>query len=526
MHVLVLNLTRFGDLIQTQPVLAGFKSRGDRVSLVCLDNFAAAAQLLDSVDHVVPFPGARLLSLLDRDWRLAVAELEKLRFQACGTQAPDLVVNLTPSLPARLLARVFQAVEIVGFGVDEHGFNADSSAWAVFLQVGSSNRGASPFNVVDLFCRAAGLGSGPYPFRLRGPGDEIRQRMLRLVRDRLPGGDVDNGLVGIQLGASEERRRWPVAHFARCAEYFWRETGRPIVVFGSGTERHLAERFLAEADCPAVSLAGETSLEELAGALSGLSILVTNDTGTMHLAAGLGVPVAAVFLATAQPFDTGPYAENCLCFEPDMECHPCAFGSPCDCGEACRHKVLPELLFAHAHSLLDGVAPPEISNGARVWRTQVGATGLMELQSLSGHETTDRTGWIRLQREHYCRFLDGLDPELMVQAPVFGAPFRAGLVATLGEARDVLFLLTRQIGLLGRVSVPDMKHKFMANCQRLQTIFEKHPSLDVLGTLWFFQLQREGVDLGRLALLIKRYHALVTEMLHSLDDGTARFLNS
>ena len=48
----------------------------------------------------------------------------------------------------------------------------------------------------------------------------------------------------------------------------------------------------------------------LAAVLRQSRLIVTNDTGTMHLAAGLGVPVLALFLATAQPWDTGPYREG------------------------------------------------------------------------------------------------------------------------------------------------------------------------------------------------------------------------
>lgn len=72
MNILIINLTRFGDLIQTQPVISGYKSLGHRIGLVCLENFASAATLMDGVDAVFPFPGAGLLAGLDADWREAV----------------------------------------------------------------------------------------------------------------------------------------------------------------------------------------------------------------------------------------------------------------------------------------------------------------------------------------------------------------------------------------------------------------------------------------------------------------------
>ena len=50
----LINLTRFGDLLQTQPVIRAFREQGDEVSLICLENFAPAAELLDGLEQVLP----------------------------------------------------------------------------------------------------------------------------------------------------------------------------------------------------------------------------------------------------------------------------------------------------------------------------------------------------------------------------------------------------------------------------------------------------------------------------------------
>ena len=55
MNVLIVNLTRFGDLIQTQPVISGFKQQGHVVGVVCLSNFMSATSLLDGIDCVFSF---------------------------------------------------------------------------------------------------------------------------------------------------------------------------------------------------------------------------------------------------------------------------------------------------------------------------------------------------------------------------------------------------------------------------------------------------------------------------------------
>jgi len=60
-----MNLTRFGDMLQTQPVLTGLQEHGGAVGLVCLENFSEAAGLLHGTDTVFAFPGAGLLADLD-----------------------------------------------------------------------------------------------------------------------------------------------------------------------------------------------------------------------------------------------------------------------------------------------------------------------------------------------------------------------------------------------------------------------------------------------------------------------------
>jgi ADP-heptose:LPS heptosyltransferase len=297
MHTQVINLTRFGDLLQTQPVLSGLKARGGRVSLVCLDSFKGAAALLRDLDGVRVLPGARLLAHLDRSWPLAVAELTAW-LDTPGS--PGRILNLTPTLTGRLLGRAIQGGDVLGFGMDAHGFGQYSSPWAAFLQAASAYRGCSPFNLVDLFQRVAGLDPGE--FRLRAPDAEALDRAGTLLA-AAPG----QRHVAFQLGASQDYRRWPVSAFVRAGRVILERTGRSPVLLGTAAEGHLAREFAEMADYPSTDLTGRTDLPTLAAVLSRMDLLLTNDTGTMHLAAGLGVPVAAVFLATAQPFDTGPY---------------------------------------------------------------------------------------------------------------------------------------------------------------------------------------------------------------------------
>jgi ADP-heptose:LPS heptosyltransferase len=515
-NVLILNLTRFGDLIQTQPVISGYAALGHRVGLVCLANFASAATLLHGVDAVFPFPGAGLLAGLDANWRTAVRDVAAFMAEVVGTFGADRVVNLTPSVSSRLLTRPLapSGAEVAGFSVDQFGFNADTSSWAAFLQMAGANRGASLFNVCDIFRRTAGLADEGNALVLKSPESESQARADALLAGHDFAEGERAGFIALQMGASEDRRRWPVDAFVQLARRIWERDRLVPVLLGTRSEATLGERFREAASCPSIDLMGRTSLLELSAVLTRCRALVTNDTGTMHLAAGLGVSVCAVFLATAQPWDTGPYRVGSICLEPDMACHPCAFGAVCPRDHACRRTVTPEAMDAAVRQVLDGEGADQFP-GARAWRTVMTPDGFMGLTSLSGHGETDRSLWITIQRACYLPFLDGRPMDAGTGLGRRLSPdLAAGLSKTLTSARDMLFLLTQQGMLLARNPRPQAKGKFLASWQRLQNLLAADDSLNILGLMWMFESQRCGDDLASLLGLIERYMALFA----SLDD--------
>lgn len=570
MNVLLVNLTRFGDLLQTQPVVHGLRAQGHRVGLVCLENFAGAAALLAGVDHVAVLPGSALLAGAQPggDWRACTAGLMRWADRLRGGYAPDVVLNLTATRGGRLLGRLLAGGEgeLRGFGLDRFGFGINADPWSAFLQASTRQRGCSPFNLVDLYRMAAGVGAVPPEIGLCAPdAAALTEAEIRLAR----GAPHDHaGYVAMQLGASEGRRRWPVPRFAALAARLWRELRMVPVLLGAGGERELGERLrvaLAEdvgtvgaAPAPCIDLIGATSLPQLAAILRHVRLLVTNDTGTMHLAAGLDVPVLAIFLATAQPWDTGPCRPDCCCLEPALDCHPCPFGTPCPHSERCRHTISAGTAFDLASARLTtgrwqpSGAAPDGRREARVWRTlretdadaslPVAGRGFMDLISLSGHDGEDRTRWIRLQRHFYRQFLDrgtphpdgggdaglrtvpsgGVDaPTWRIRLPRVPCALSSALCARavdeLRQADALLHLMGEQGGLL-RVRPSEMaKSRFLGTVSRVQALWDNSTLFNVLGHLWLGESQGAGDTLDSVLALATVYRGLVRAWLEHLS---------
>ena len=107
-------------------------------------------------------------------------------------------------------------------------------------------------------------------------------------------------------GASEPRRRWPPASFARIGDLLAR-CGLRVVLTGTEKEARIAAQAAAAMTSPALDLTGRTNLGEMAALIEGAVQVVTNDTGTAHLASALGTPSVVVFL-TSDPARWAPAA--------------------------------------------------------------------------------------------------------------------------------------------------------------------------------------------------------------------------
>jgi hypothetical protein len=128
------------------------------------------------------------------------------------------------------------------------------------------------------------------------------------------------------------------------------------------------------------NLQGRTDLAELKDRLRQSALLVTGDTGTMHLAGVLGTQVLALFLGPALCFETGPYAPGQYVLQAEPECHPCREVEACRQDWLCGGMIRPEMAQAVAESLLEKTYPPgmepEAWPGVQLYRSEFDDLGM------------------------------------------------------------------------------------------------------------------------------------------------------
>ena len=117
-------------------------------------------------------------------------------------------------------------------------------------------------------------------------------------------------------------KRWFLDRYAAVADLLVRQEGAEILVVGSAQEQPLADQVLANMKEEAHSLSGQTTLATLMGLLTLCDLLLTNDSGPMHLAAALNRPQVALFGSTDEVV-TGPLGRRAVVIHKHVECSPC-----------------------------------------------------------------------------------------------------------------------------------------------------------------------------------------------------------
>lgn len=172
------------------------------------------------------------------------------------------------------------------------------------------------------------------------------------VRARLNAmGPVGGPLVVLHPGCSMPARTYPWQSFAEAADLLVEALGARVLLTGSAEEAPLIEQVRAHMRRPAVPLAGALPFAELCALVETADLVVTNNTGPMHIAAALQTPVVALFALTNPPEQWGPWRVPHRLLFHDVPCRIC-YSRVCPTDHACLRMVSPTAILRAAADLL------------------------------------------------------------------------------------------------------------------------------------------------------------------------------
>jgi lipopolysaccharide heptosyltransferase II len=143
-------------------------------------------------------------------------------------------------------------------------------------------------------------------------------------------------LIAINPVAKWETKLWPKKQFAELADMLIGQYDMKIVFTGGIKDYSIIQAITSSMKGRAINFAGKTTLTELAALYEKAALVVSTDTGPMHLAAAVGTPVVALFGPTA-PWRTGPYGTGHQLIKAELECSPC-FKRRCETTD-CMYQI-------------------------------------------------------------------------------------------------------------------------------------------------------------------------------------------
>jgi len=382
-NLLLVNLMRMGDILQMTPLIQGLRETHPeaRISMVLNEAFVEVAQRID-VDRILPLPMRPFIEIVSQEANLAQARayLKDFLQRVNAEGAYDVVFNLTPSQSAASLSSLIDHDAHRGMCLAQDGSFQAVDPWAAYLVAMMAHRRTNPFHLVDIWLRSLAQ-RGPRSLQMSlSPEDTRRTDELLNECDIALDRDL---LVGFQVSASQKEKCWSEKEFVRLGQALHQGLNARVLLFGVAGEETLCQQVCSHIP-GSVNLAGKTNLGVLAGVLKRCRVLVTNDTGTQHVATAVGTRVVLISVGPVFFRETGPYGEGHLIFQARLPCAPCSFHTTC-LNPVCKEKIRAELVYRAIIRLLrggDGL-PRDLPQEVSCYRSGFDQEGCLAFSSLS-----------------------------------------------------------------------------------------------------------------------------------------------
>jgi len=365
-RILLIKPSALGDVVHTIPVLVKLRARypNARIDWLITPENADIVRCHPALSNVVLF-ARRDFSKRGRRWRALVSFFDLLK--QIRRAKYDLVIDMHGQLRSAFFALVSGAHVRIGFdrpikrgvtvsaehdlrNVPSHGWRgAREGSWIAY-----THRVSIPtldVHAIDRYLWVGpllGFDDDPPDLTIHLSSDTVRN-VEQLLEEH--GVTPDMPLIILVPGTIWETKHWTIEGFAGVARQFLHD-GFAVALAGTMRDQERCRQIAAAAP-GTCDLSGKTTPAELAALIRRAELAVTNDSGSMHVAASLGKPMVSVFGPT-NPVHIGPYQRPESVVRVDLPCSPCNYRrlSQCPFDHACMKQVTPAMVVERVRKIV------------------------------------------------------------------------------------------------------------------------------------------------------------------------------
>ncbi len=305
-RILCIRLSAIGDVILASFLLRLIKNRFPKVEIDFLvkEPLSVLIQQNPRVNHVIPFNSGKGLSELFR----IIREIQIRRY--------DAVIDLQ---------RNFRSTVIALFSKSQNRFKFRPFRWERFWMVHFHRNLYQEIQPVPLRYKEA---VSSWNIKDDGFGLELyidssdRRSIVNLLKESKI--KENEEIVLLAPGAGRSTKCWPAKRYGEVGDYFSKK-GKRIVLIGGERDLPCSEEAEQNMQVSPVNFTGRLSLMKTAALIEKSVLLVTNDTGVMHMAVALNRNVVSIFGPTTKHFGFAPFRGRSVIVENEISCRPCSY---------------------------------------------------------------------------------------------------------------------------------------------------------------------------------------------------------
>jgi heptosyltransferase-2 len=325
---LIIRLSSIGDIILTTPLIRAIRNNYPNaiVDYLAVDKFSEATEANPHINKLIKY---------SKSW--TYSDIKQVKNEIISRQGKyDFIIDLQNNPRSRIFA----------FGLSDKIFRIPKRRLHKLCLVNFKRSPFETISIVDNYFKCLKY----FGIKNDGLGCEV------FPDDNFTLPTLDNkALVCVAPGAQHFTKKYPADKYVAAINALGKEIDCQFILLGGKGDFDLCESIRSEVESECINLAGITNIRKSAAVLSKSSLLICNDTGTMHLSAAVKTPIVAIFGSTVQELGFAPHGSVYRIIETDEPCRPCSHIGRANCPKShfnCMNKISPNAIVRAALEII------------------------------------------------------------------------------------------------------------------------------------------------------------------------------